>query len=117
MIGDEYLKKSMWPEAQKVFYLAMKKWPDSLHVLNRMAISLRKGKKFDQALAVYRKTLMLSPDDEGIYYNLARLFLDMGNPKNALQAIQISLNLNPSFAPALKLMESLQRAVDESADK
>jgi tetratricopeptide (TPR) repeat protein len=110
-IGDAYLQHKRWPEAQEVFARAIAKDPDSIHLLNRMAISLRKDKKFEEAMEVYRKAVMLSPRDEGLYYNVARLFLDWGKPKSAGQALRKALAINPKFAPAAKLLVSVQEAL------
>ena len=107
-IGDGYLKTNRWKEAQDVFCAATKRWPDSINLLNRAAIAYRKDKNFDQALGLYKKAIKLSPKDEGLYYNVARLFLDMGKPDTAGQALRKSLALNPKFQPAAKLLVGVQ---------
>ena len=76
-----------------------------------MAISLRKDHKFEEALTMYRKAVMLSPHDEGLYYNVARLFLDMGKPKSAGQALRKALSINPKFERAAKLLVGVQEAL------
>lgn len=108
-IGDAYLKKQMWPEAQEVFARAMARDPESINLLNRMAIAYRKDHKYDEALSTYRKAVMLSPLDEGLYYNVARLFLDMGNVKSGLQALRKALSINPKFERAAKLLVEVQK--------
>ncbi|MEW6262870.1 MAG: tetratricopeptide repeat protein [Thermodesulfobacteriota bacterium] len=110
-VGDAYLQKQRWKEAQEIFALAVAKDPESINVMNRLAISLRKDKKYNEAMEIYRKAIMLSPRDEGLYYNLARLFLDMGNPQSAGQALRKSLAINPKFAPAAKLMVGVQETL------
>ena len=107
-IGDGYLKKTMWVEAQGVFSLALERYPESLHLMNRMAISLRKGEKFKEALLIYKKALLLSPRDEGLYYNLARLFMDMSEQSRALQCLRKSLAIKPGFGPSAKLLQTIQ---------
>ncbi|MBF0531400.1 MAG: hypothetical protein HQK55_19445, partial [Deltaproteobacteria bacterium] len=54
-IGDVFLDKKRWLDAQQAFAKALAMDPNSIHVLNRMAISYRKDKKYDDALATYRK--------------------------------------------------------------
>lgn len=110
-IGDTYLKKHMWKEAQEVFARAMAKDPESLHILNRAAIAFRKGKEYEKALSIYRDALMLSPKDEGLYYNAARLFMDMGKMKSAGQALQKALAINPKFKQAAMLLNNLQETM------
>jgi tetratricopeptide (TPR) repeat protein len=109
-MGDGYLKKKLWKDAQDVFQQALEKDPESLHLLNRMAISLRKDRQFEAALAIYRKAVVLSPRDEGLFYNVARLFLDMGKPKSAGQALRKALAINPKFQPAARLLVGVQEA-------
>ena len=117
-IGDTYLKKQMWPEAQEVFARAMARDPESINLLNRMAIAYRKDRKFDEALTTYRKAVMLSPLDEGLYYNVARLFFDMGNRKSGTQALRKALSINPKFERAAKLLVEVQKqSMEESAAK
>ncbi|MDY6852484.1 MAG: hypothetical protein SV487_10495, partial [Thermodesulfobacteriota bacterium] len=41
VIGDSYLKKNLWKEAQWFFSQAVKRYPESINLLNRLAISLR----------------------------------------------------------------------------
>lgn len=118
-IGDAYLKKQRWPEAQEIFSLAKERFPESIHLLNRMAISYRKDSKFEEALDAYRQAIKLSPKDEGLYYNLARLFLDMGRPEHAGQALRKALVINPRFDRAAKMLVTVQETLtpaEEEAD-
>ena len=108
IVGDAYLKKKMWKEAQEVFTKAVEKDPESINLLNRMAISFRKDGKFDQALETYKKAIMLSRQDENLYYNVARLFLDMKKPVHAGKALEKALSLNPQFERASKLLDGIK---------
>lgn len=111
VIGDCYLKKNLWKEAQGVFSQATKRHPESINLLNRLAISLRKDKKYAQSLAVYRKAVFLSPRDEGLYFNVARLFLEWGKPDSAGQALRKALSINPKFEAGAKLLDQVQESI------
>ncbi len=115
-IGDAYLQKNRWTEAQEVFSRAVDRDPDSINALNRLAISLRKDQQFAKALNIYRKALMLSPHDEGLYFNVARLFMDWDKPDTAGQALRKALSINPSFEPAQKLLNEIQERLADSDD-
>ncbi|MFH1136500.1 MAG: tetratricopeptide repeat protein [Pseudomonadota bacterium] len=115
-IGDAYLKKSRWKEAQEIFHAALKKYPDSINALNRMAISLRKDQLFPQAMDYYKRALLLSPRDEGLFYNMARLLLDMGHREKAVQALKKSLSLNKDFKPAAALLEKVQDQINSKKE-
>jgi tetratricopeptide (TPR) repeat protein len=110
IIGDAYLNRKYWDRAQKVFGLALERDPESINILNRMAISYRKDKKYKESLSLYGKAVRLSPFDEGLYYNVARLFLDMGNNKSAIQALRKALSINPKFERAAKLLVGIKQA-------
>ena len=112
-VGDAFLKNKLWKNAQDVFAKAIERDPESLHLLNRMAISLRKDGEYEQALSIYRKAMLLSPRDEGLYYNLARLFLDWGKPKSAGQALQNALTINPKFDAASRLLTAVQETLSK----
>lgn len=116
IIGDAYLQKSLWKDAQSVFSRAIQMYPESINLLNRMAISLRKDGAFAPALDVYRKAILLSPRDEGLYFNVARLFLEWGKPENAGQALRKALALNPGFESAAKLLEVVQQRMAGAAE-
>lgn len=111
VIGDSYLKKNLWNEAQGVFSRAIKRYPESINLLNRLAISLRKDKKHAQSLAIYRKAILLSPHDEGLYFNVARLFLEWGKPDSAGQALRKALSINPKFEAGAKLLDQVQESM------
>ncbi|MBF0528800.1 MAG: tetratricopeptide repeat protein [Deltaproteobacteria bacterium] len=107
-IGDAYLNIQRWNEAQKIFTIATTRDPDSVFILNRMAISLRKDKKYKEALTSYTKALLLSPLDENLHFNVARLFIEMGDLANAEKSLQRALSLNPEFERATKLLDGVQ---------
>jgi len=46
---------------------------------NERGITARKAGKCDQAIAEFRKVVSICPDDEGLYYNLARAYVEKGN--------------------------------------
>jgi len=103
-IGDCYFKKNYTKEAQDAYQIASKKYSNSIHAINRMAILLRKNRQFQESLEYYQRAIRLSPRDEGIYYNLARLFLEWGKQDKAIQALENALTINPEFEEAKKLM-------------
>lgn len=106
-VGDEFLRRGRWEEAKNVYNAAYLKHPESPNLLNRMGISHRKSGEYKQALEYYRKACLLSPDDENLYFNVARLLLDWGKKEKAREALARSLKLNPRFEQALKLKEEI----------
>lgn len=70
---------------------------------NENGINLRKGGNIEKAIVEYKKALIVSPDDENIYYNLARAYIEIGQKKNAKTSIENALRINPDFSEGLKL--------------
>lgn len=81
-----------------------------LRELNGAAIAARKAGRFPEAEADYRAALAVCPGDEGLLYNSARLFLETGRFREALDAAGRALQVNPGFTEALALRRVIERA-------
>ncbi|HQK99386.1 MAG TPA: tetratricopeptide repeat protein [Smithellaceae bacterium] len=75
---------------------------------NDGGIELRKSGDIDQAVHEYKKALSISPDDEHLYYNLARAYIEDGQRKNARKAIEEALKLNPDFSEGAALAQYIE---------
>lgn len=56
-----------------------------------------------KAIQEYKKALSISPDDEHLYYNIARVFIEMGDKRAAEDSINMAMKINPEFYEGLKL--------------
>jgi tetratricopeptide (TPR) repeat protein len=71
-------------EAEKVFSCLSQL--DSLyekenkHIFNEVGIELRRKEMYGEAIRNYRKALSIDPEDEVLYFNLARAFFEQGGP-------------------------------------
>jgi tetratricopeptide (TPR) repeat protein len=74
-----------------------------LSYYNDNGINLRAAGDVNKAIQEYKKALFISPDDEHLFYNLARAYVEIGNKKKALESIRLALKLNPQFKEGLKL--------------
>jgi tetratricopeptide (TPR) repeat protein len=74
------------------------------HLYNEFGIQLRKGKMTQKAIAYYKRALELSNQDENIYYNIARAYLDNQEPAAALEFLCKALELNPEFVEASQFL-------------
>lgn len=79
-----------------------------LQSYNTSGIEHRRQGNFREALSDFKKALALQPDDEGLYYNIARIHIEMNEWKEALQAISEALKINPEFIEG-KNLESFIR--------
>ncbi len=80
-----------------------------LSFYNETGISLRASGDFDQAIIRYKKALSVSPNDENLFYNLARAYIEKGQKKNAEVAIGQALLLNPQFQEGAQLEKYIKQ--------
>jgi tetratricopeptide (TPR) repeat protein len=81
-----------------------------LQTYNALGIQARKDGDFDKAIAEFNKALTVSPDDEGILYNLARAYAAKKEKKPAVESIQRALKINPAFTEGKALLQSIEQA-------
>ena len=79
-----------------------------LQIVNNLGIQYRKAGKYDQAVAEFRKALVLYPDDEGLYYNIARAWIEKRDWAAAEAAIQQGLAVNPDFQEGKTLLNYIR---------
>jgi tetratricopeptide (TPR) repeat protein len=75
-----------------------------LNQLNSHGMSCRKAGSIDEAINSYESCLLVCEDDEGIYFNLARAYMEGGQAEPALQAINKALAINPDFQEGQSLL-------------
>lgn len=73
------------------------------NMCNSAGIMFRKTGRPDRAILEYRKALVICPDDEGIYYNIARAYVEMKDWRAAREAVGEALKINPEFPEGKKL--------------
>ncbi len=74
---------------------------------------------YEEAAAIYRRVLALSPNDFLSHYYLANIMVGLLNPDTAIICLIRSLQLNPSFVPSLSLLASIRyskKRFDEALD-
>jgi len=100
-IGLTHLRTGNLDRAKEIFEeLAVKPGDyqrDHKHMFNEFGIGLRKSKLLDVALKHYNRALGLSPEDENLYHNLARVYYEKGDMEKALEHLDKSLELNPDL--------------------
>ncbi len=118
MAGEVCLELGDNDKAQEFFEKSLKREvlsPDDIfHTLNRLAISLRKQKKFDGALSNYQKALKIQRHDPVVHYNMGivyKLKLETGKAKEHFQE---ALKLNPDFEEVKREINKVETA-DEVA--
>jgi tetratricopeptide (TPR) repeat protein len=85
--------------------------PDNKHLFNDFGIRLRKARMLEQAVEYYRRAIELCDDDEHLYYNIGRAYLERGEYENAMTNGRKALDMRPDF----KACSDLVRIAQDSA--
>lgn len=117
-IGTLYMETGQADKAKEIF----KKLSEidaifeeeNKHIFNEFGIELRKANMAEEALANYMKALEISPKDENLYFNIARLHYDAKNYDNALEWIKKSLSFNPHFREAIQFNALILKEIQQS---
>lgn len=83
---------------------------ENKHLFNEYGIELRKGKMYDMAIENYQKAIEIDPEDEALYFNLARAYQENGEMDNAGENLKKALSMNPEFNEAKLLLSALAKA-------
>lgn len=73
------------------------------HLFNEFGISLRKSSMFNEAVEYYSKAAEYAPDDENVFFNLARANYERGTWEECSHALLKSLELRPDLDVSLEL--------------
>lgn len=79
-----------------------------LQICNTAGIEFRKAGLFDRAVTEFRKALFFHPKDEGLYYNLARAFIEKKDWDQAEQTILEGLKTKPDFQEGRALLKYIR---------
>lgn len=112
-IGETFASAGLYDDAVRHLELAARLAPDSAHVLNRLGIVLRRLKRYDEAEYVYSQAVVLEQEDPNLYFNIGRLYFDMGQWKRVRDAARKALELAPEFAEAAKMQTYAERKIAE----
>jgi tetratricopeptide (TPR) repeat protein len=73
---------------------------DDISLFNKLGIALRGQGKWREAIDNYAAALRISPEDEGLHYNMGMAFYDGGDKRRAGQCFMKALKYNPDFYKA-----------------
>ncbi len=78
-----------------------------LNRLNSYGMTCRKAGRIEEAINTYESCLLVCEDDEGIYFNLARAYMEGGQAEQAIQTINKALAINPEFREGQSLLQMI----------
>ncbi len=76
---------------------------------NSAGIRHRKEKEFDSAITEFLKAIAIDPQDEFLFYNLARASFEKGDITAAREALRAGLALNKDFAQAADFLDYIEK--------
>ena len=82
---------------------------ENKHLFNEYGIELRKGQMYDLAIDNYKKAIEIDPEDEALYFNIARAYHEMGEVEQAKKSLEKALSLKPDFNEAKLLYNAISR--------
>jgi HemY protein len=95
-------------EAIRVAETGLEKLGQQPELLDALGQALADSGKHEEALNAWHAALARNPGDAGINYNLARSYLTLRRLDDALDALDRSLTLQPSFLPTLLLRGEIE---------
>src|ERR1700761_9199960 len=96
-LGSQALQKGDNAAAEQAFRQALAVDPDSIPVLNNLAISLARQQRETEAIALYEKALQLKPGDVVTRRNLGVAYFRARQYQAALPLLESSARETPSF--------------------
>lgn len=106
-IAEELLKAGAMGKAEQYFRISLEKDASSVHIYNRIGISLRRQGKWKEAMEEYEKALKIDPNNEGLYFNLAKACLEGDNREAARKYFMKVLQISPDNPEAKRELETL----------
>ncbi|MCK9240711.1 tetratricopeptide repeat protein [Desulfocurvus sp.] len=102
-IAELFLRHERNREALQWLTEALKDFPESAHLYNRVAMVLRKMGEFEMSEKYYMKAVRLSHEDAGLFFNIGRLYIDWERWEKVDEMATRALEINPGFAEARKM--------------
>ena len=120
-IGLTYLERGDNAKAQDIFQRLVKLEaafePEHKHLFNEFGINLRKSKMLQESFEYYQRALELSPSDENLYMNMARVLLELKDINQCVDYLLKALELAPRHETSLKFLAWLIQKQLVPADK
>ena len=120
-IGLTYLERGDNAKAQDIFQRLVKLEaafePEHKHLFNEFGINLRKSKMLQESFEYYQRALELSPTDENLYMNMARVLLELKDINQCVDYLLKALELAPRHETSLKFLAWLIQKQLVPADK
>jgi tetratricopeptide (TPR) repeat protein len=109
-MGDKSKAKEVFKQLSEIKAIFEE---ENKHIFNEFGIELRKANMSDEALSNYLKAITISPQDEHLHFNIARIYYDKEEWDNALDWLHKALEINPHFIDAQKFEALILKKMQE----
>ena len=113
------VKKGRYQQAQKSLDVVLKDLPDNAHALKLQGVVFQSQKKYAKSLEMYRKALLISPNDPDVHFNLGVNHYTQNHYDLAAESFNKAVSLRPNMkigwfylAETAMLKQQLTQAVD-----
>ena len=107
-LGITYLDRGEKSKADNIFERLVKLEAafetEHKHLFNEFGINLRKNGMLDQAVTYYTRAMELEAQDEHLFHNLARAYLEKKDIGHAIEYLIKSLEINPGLEASVKFL-------------
>lgn len=107
LIADLYYSQDKYAEAEPYFAKRIEVSPTDYKGYDQLSFLYFKMKEYDKSIAVNKLAASRIPYIPEPYTNLALTFKAIGQADSARYYIQKALKLNPSYPPAMKVLQEL----------
>ncbi len=114
-IGELYLNAGEYDKCIPFLEKALKDSPELAHLYNKIAMALRKTKQFEKAEEYYLKAYNYLGKDPNLFFNMGRLYMDMGLLDKAIKTADAAVTLDPNFVEAAKLAAYLRKQQEKQS--
>jgi len=111
-IAEELLRIGKAELAEQYFRQSLSKQVDVINTYNRLGIALRRQGKWKEAIKEYEIAITIDPHDEGLYFNMAKSYLEGENRELAEKFFKKALQINPGLTAAKEELAILKKARD-----
>jgi len=110
-IGKLYLENGDIEKASHYLEKDVQPTPETVHIFNNYAISLRRNGRFKESENIYIRCLKTMTDSYVIHFNLGMLYTQMKDHSRAKKAFEKAVELNPSHRLSKTLLDSIRSAM------
>lgn len=111
-IADLFIGAERYEMALEYLAQALADFPESVHIMNRIAMALRKLGRFEDAEQYYRKALEYAKDDPNLFFNMGRMYVDWKQWRKAAKVAELALRIKPDFEQAQKMLAFAQKKLN-----